>query len=116
MAGRANDTTHSSSSALPQFGNTCYCNSVLQALYYCGPFRERVLECGAGQEGASLLTHLAELFRGIDLRKKRTSLTLLRKFIIRLRKENGGRGKSVGTSIFGINICSVVSRGCCVVT
>jgi len=27
----------------PQFGNTCYCNSVLQALYFCRPFREKVL-------------------------------------------------------------------------
>ena len=26
-----------------QFGNTCYCNSVLQALYFCRPFREKVL-------------------------------------------------------------------------
>eukprot|EP00871_Galdieria_phlegrea_P003716 jgi/Galph1/4345/GphlegSOOS_G3025.1 len=25
------------------FGNTCYCNSVLQALYFCKPFRERIL-------------------------------------------------------------------------
>ena len=25
---------------LENFGNTCYCNSVLQALYYCGPFRQ----------------------------------------------------------------------------
>ncbi|KAI8340195.1 hypothetical protein BC941DRAFT_419675 [Chlamydoabsidia padenii] len=25
---------------LENFGNTCYCNSVLQALYYCKPFRE----------------------------------------------------------------------------
>ncbi|KAI8070377.1 hypothetical protein BC940DRAFT_295952 [Gongronella butleri] len=27
---------------LENFGNTCYCNSVLQALYYCKPFRECV--------------------------------------------------------------------------
>ena len=27
-----------------QFGNTCYSNSVLQALYFCKPFREKVLE------------------------------------------------------------------------
>jgi ubiquitin carboxyl-terminal hydrolase 12/46 len=27
---------------LPQYENTCYCNSVLQALYFCKPFRERV--------------------------------------------------------------------------
>ncbi|KAK7686477.1 hypothetical protein QCA50_010073 [Cerrena zonata] len=29
---------------LENFGNTCYANSVLQALYYCGPFRELVLQ------------------------------------------------------------------------
>ena len=81
-----------------QFGNTCYCNSVLQALYYCAPFRERVLECGLGEESASgsLLAHLAELFKGIDLRKKRGSLTLLRKFIYKLRRENGGHGSVCG--------------------
>ena len=27
---------------LVNFGNTCYCNSVLQALFYCKPFREKV--------------------------------------------------------------------------
>lgn len=27
---------------LENFGNTCYCNSVLQALYFCKPFRECV--------------------------------------------------------------------------
>lgn len=27
---------------LENFGNTCYCNSVLQALYFCRPFRECV--------------------------------------------------------------------------
>lgn len=29
---------------LENFGNTCYCNSVLQALYFCVPFREQLLE------------------------------------------------------------------------
>ena len=27
---------------LVNFGNTCYCNSVLQALFYCKPFRDKV--------------------------------------------------------------------------
>uniref|UniRef100_A0A8R1TZY7 ubiquitinyl hydrolase 1 n=1 Tax=Onchocerca volvulus TaxID=6282 RepID=A0A8R1TZY7_ONCVO len=26
------------------FGNTCYCNSVIQALYFCRPFREKILQ------------------------------------------------------------------------
>lgn len=29
---------------LENFGNTCYCNSVLQALYFCEPFRREVLD------------------------------------------------------------------------
>ncbi|KJE97465.1 ubiquitin specific peptidase 12 [Capsaspora owczarzaki ATCC 30864] len=29
---------------LENFGNTCYCNSVLQALYFCQPFRDGIRE------------------------------------------------------------------------
>lgn len=29
---------------LENFGNTCYCNSVLQALYFCEPFRKAILD------------------------------------------------------------------------
>jgi ubiquitin carboxyl-terminal hydrolase 9/13 len=28
---------------MENFGNTCYCNSILQCLYYAKPFRERIL-------------------------------------------------------------------------
>lgn len=51
---------------LENFGNTCYCNSVLQALYFCKPFRERLLPYGAALPAAStdenLLHCLADLF------------------------------------------------------
>ncbi|KAJ8470030.1 hypothetical protein ONZ45_g16693 [Pleurotus djamor] len=29
---------------LENFGNTCYANSVIQALYFCGPFRQLVVQ------------------------------------------------------------------------
>ncbi|RUO96658.1 LOW QUALITY PROTEIN: hypothetical protein BC936DRAFT_141663 [Jimgerdemannia flammicorona] len=41
------------------FGNTCYCNSVLQALYYCKPFREIVYNFPNGP--APLLSSLPSL-------------------------------------------------------
>ncbi|TGZ54089.1 Ubiquitin carboxyl-terminal hydrolase 46 [Temnothorax longispinosus] len=49
---------------LVNFGNTCYSNSVLQALYFCRPFREKVLEYKARNKRTkeTLLTCLADLF------------------------------------------------------
>ncbi|KAL0357073.1 UNVERIFIED_CONTAM: Ubiquitin carboxyl-terminal hydrolase 3 [Sesamum calycinum] len=52
---------------LENFGNTCYCNSVLQALYFCVPFREQLVEYysnnkNQGDGDENLLTCLAELF------------------------------------------------------
>ncbi|KAG8383533.1 hypothetical protein BUALT_Bualt04G0023400 [Buddleja alternifolia] len=49
------------------FGNTCYCNSVLQALYFCVPFREQLLEYYSNNKSPAdaeenLLTCLADLF------------------------------------------------------
>jgi ubiquitin carboxyl-terminal hydrolase 12/46 len=52
---------------LENFGNTCYCNSVLQALYFCVPFREQLIEYYSNNKSLTdseenLLTCLADLF------------------------------------------------------
>eukprot|EP00093_Oithona_nana_P014798 14798.XXX_697125_694968_1 [CDS] Oithona nana genome sequencing. len=74
---------------LVNFGNTCYSNSVLQALYFCKPFREKVLEYKAknkkGKE--TLLSCLADLFYSIATQKKKVGTIAPKKFIARLRKE-----------------------------
>ncbi|KAL4844187.1 hypothetical protein H8958_007852 [Nasalis larvatus] len=74
---------------LINFGNTCYCNSVLQALYFCCPFREKVLVCESQpRKKESLLTCLADLFHSIATQKKKVGVIPPKKFITRLRKEN----------------------------
>ena len=74
-----------------QFGNTCYSNSVLQALYFCKPFREKVLEYKAKNKRSkeTLLTCLADLFYSIATQKKKVGTMAPKKFIARLRKEKG---------------------------
>uniref|UniRef100_A0ACD5Z0T4 Uncharacterized protein n=1 Tax=Avena sativa TaxID=4498 RepID=A0ACD5Z0T4_AVESA len=78
---------------LENFGNTCYCNSVLQALYYCIPFREQLLEYSAnyknpGDAEENLLTCLADLFVQISLSKKKTGVISPKRFVHRVKKEN----------------------------
>ncbi|CAH2260523.1 ubiquitin carboxyl-terminal hydrolase 46 isoform X2 [Pararge aegeria] len=74
---------------LVNFGNTCYSNSVLQALYFCRPFREKVLEYKAKNKRTkeTLLTCLADLFYSIATQKKKVGSIAPKKFIARLRKE-----------------------------
>ena len=64
---------------LENFGNTCYCNSVLQALYFCAPFRQRVLEYvgdgGSRSDGKeTILSCLAELFAQVQRLHHQTPL------------------------------------------
>jgi ubiquitin carboxyl-terminal hydrolase 12/46 len=59
---------------LENFGNTCYANSVLQALYACAAFRERVLQYHGERAGRDpdehLLAALAELFTSVRARAR----------------------------------------------
>ncbi|PVD34457.1 hypothetical protein C0Q70_05732 [Pomacea canaliculata] len=82
---------------LVNFGNTCYCNSVLQALYFCRGFREKVLQYKQQQKNQkkeSLLTCLADLFYSIATQKKKVGTIAPKKFITRLRKENAEKKSS----------------------
>ena len=76
-----------------QFGNTCYSNSVLQALYFCKPFREKVLEYKMKNKRSkeTLLTCLADLFHNITTQKKKVGTIAPKKFIARLKKEKGNK-------------------------
>lgn len=63
----------------------------MQALYFCKPFREKVLDYKAKNKRTkeTLLTCLADLFYNIATQKKKTGTIAPKKFIARLRKENG---------------------------
>lgn len=78
---------------LENFGNTCYCNSVLQALYFCCPFRDLLLEYydkprKSTEEEENLLLCLGDLFSSISNQRKKTGVLAPRKFVQKLRKEN----------------------------
>jgi ubiquitin carboxyl-terminal hydrolase 12/46 len=73
-----------------QFGNTCYCNAVLQALYHCARFRQRLREFvpDGTDEPRTLLAALALLFDGISASAARTGVVAPHSFLKRLRKAN----------------------------
>ncbi|GJM85328.1 hypothetical protein PR202_ga01769 [Eleusine coracana subsp. coracana] len=78
---------------LENFGNTCYCNSVLQALYYCKPFREQLLEYCTNNRNPedaeeNLLTCLADLFSQISASKKKTGVIAPKRFVQTVKKLN----------------------------
>uniref|UniRef100_A0A914CTM9 ubiquitinyl hydrolase 1 n=1 Tax=Acrobeloides nanus TaxID=290746 RepID=A0A914CTM9_9BILA len=75
------------------FGNTCYCNSVIQALYFCQPFREKILAYKqqlkkSGNQKDNLLACLADLFSNIATQKRRVGTIAPKRFVTKLKKEN----------------------------
>ncbi|CAI2348114.1 unnamed protein product [Caenorhabditis sp. 36 PRJEB53466] len=78
---------------LVNFGNTCYCNSVIQALFFCRPFREKILNYKqtlkkSGSTKENLVTCLADLFHNIANQKRRVGTIAPKRFITKLKKEN----------------------------
>lgn len=86
---------------------------MLQALFFCRPFRERVLGYKPlSKRKESLLTCLADLFGNIASQKKKVGVLAPKKFVARLRKENGKliyralqyAGKSLSSSYFWLPV------------
>uniref|UniRef100_A0A915CTD4 Ubiquitin carboxyl-terminal hydrolase n=1 Tax=Ditylenchus dipsaci TaxID=166011 RepID=A0A915CTD4_9BILA len=78
---------------LVNFGNTCYCNSVIQALYFCQPFREKILAYKqllkkSGNQRDNLLSCLADLFSNIATQKRRVGTIAPKRFVTKLKREN----------------------------
>ncbi|KAF1761258.1 hypothetical protein GCK72_009512 [Caenorhabditis remanei] len=87
------NTTNEHYYGLVNFGNTCYCNSVIQALFFCRPFRERILNYKQTLKKSSaskdnLVTCLADLFHNIANQKRRVGTIAPKRFITKLKKEN----------------------------
>eukprot|EP00755_Sulcionema_specki_P025248 Sspe_Gene.82887::Locus_54346_Transcript_6_7_Confidence_0.143_Length_2854::g.82887::m.82887/K11842/USP12_46; ubiquitin carboxyl-terminal hydrolase 12/46 len=88
---------------LDNFGNTCYFNSVVQALYWCKPFRASLLQyCQdhpppidlsspprrIGGEEVSLLYCLGDLFYQLQTHKRRTGHLAPKRMVHRMRGQS----------------------------
>lgn len=87
---------------LQNYGNTCYCNSVLQALYSCKAFREHVVAYrppgvvsgsgdgggGTAQNEETLLSCLHDLFVQILSFHRKVGTVGPKHFVVKLKQEN----------------------------
>jgi ubiquitin carboxyl-terminal hydrolase 12/46 len=67
--------------------------SLVQALYFCVPFREQLLEYYTSNKSVAdaeenLMTCLADLFSQISSQKKKTGVIAPKRFVQRLKKQN----------------------------
>eukprot|EP00730_Choanoeca_flexa_P018810 TRINITY_DN9165_c0_g1_i4.p1 TRINITY_DN9165_c0_g1~~TRINITY_DN9165_c0_g1_i4.p1 ORF type:complete len:435 (+),score=76.98 TRINITY_DN9165_c0_g1_i4:196-1500(+) len=73
---------------LENFGNTCYCNSVLQALYSCVPFRQAIISYrNKDATSPNLLHALGDLYYRMGAKKRRAALQP-KQFHALLREDN----------------------------
>ena len=71
-----------------QFGNTCYCNSVLQALFHHAAVRARVRSAARKASAPPLLRALAQLFAAIADNERRSGVVAPETFLRALRAAN----------------------------
>ena len=73
---------------MDNLGNTCYCNSVLQSLYFCRPLRELMINIPSSSNDDSMYSVLRSLFLNITNQPKRTGIIPTESFVNKLREVN----------------------------
>ncbi|KAI3378683.1 hypothetical protein SNEBB_005609 [Seison nebaliae] len=77
---------------LTNFGNTCYANSILQALFFCEQFRNAVLKYSRSPTAKStshnLLDSLKDLFHQMNKNKSSSNVVAPKKFMNNLQISN----------------------------
>eukprot|EP01130_Rhizamoeba_saxonica_P009369 TRINITY_DN3802_c0_g1_i1.p1 TRINITY_DN3802_c0_g1~~TRINITY_DN3802_c0_g1_i1.p1 ORF type:complete len:290 (-),score=25.32 TRINITY_DN3802_c0_g1_i1:285-1154(-) len=82
---------------LKNYGNTCYCNSVIQALYFCLPFREQVLQYTYSNRDSirqkNLIGSICRLFSQMSRFNRRYGVIEPRDFVSRVKRNVMFEGK-----------------------